>query len=125
MVSVDTSVNSSKFRLRRVGGVLVVESLVQQLDAHEALLKVINEAMSKTGDGLIIHLPTPNYITSLFIHSILDAADACKEAGRPFLAVVHPKLKLLIQMFNLQDHIPCADRLDSAITKIHSMKEKK
>lgn len=113
---------SSKFRLRRVGGVQVIESLVSQLESYDELHKIVAEAMSRPGDGLIIHLPTPTYITSLFIQGIVDAADDSKRADRPFFAVVHPKLKLLIQMFNLADSIPCADRLDTAINRIHQKK---
>lgn len=114
----ETSVQSSTFRLRRVHNVIVVESLSSRLTEGDSLLDVVDQALQKPGDGIIIHLPTPTYVTSQFLRCLRDAGERIAAAGRPFVAVVHPKMRLLIEMFNLQDELPTVKSLVDALDAV-------
>lgn len=112
----DTKVMSSAFRLRRVNRCIVIETLNPRLVQHEEIKSVFHQAVAKPDRiGVIINFPTPNYVTSLFIVALREIAREAKAGGIPFIGVLHPKLRLLLRIFELQDDIPTEDRLDLAI----------
>jgi len=114
----DTGTLSTRFKMRRVEDVLVVETISEGLNNPEALVGVWEEALEKQSKGVIIHLPTPKYVSSLFIRTLLDCAEDARKKSKPFVVVVHPKLRLLFQMFELLDEVPMADRLNRAVESI-------
>ncbi len=120
----ETSGGSPVFRLRRVSGVIVIESLSAKLSEHEALKEVIGEILEEKIEGVILHLPTPTYVSSLFLLAMVKIAEEYKQLGTPFYAVMHPKMRLLVDMFNLSKEIPYAERLDRAIEKIKAADKK-
>ncbi len=93
------------------------------MDNEQALRDVFNEALAKTSDGIIVHIPMPKYVTSLFFVALQDIARQAETAGCPFMVVVHPKLRVLMQMFQLDDTIPLAERLDQAMKQIRGEAE--
>lgn len=114
----ETGTLSTRFKLRRVDDVLLIESLSDGLNNSEALGSVWQEARGKKSRGIILHLPTPKYVSSLFIRQILRCSQDAAAARTPFTVVVHPKLRLLFQMFEMLDEMPTAERLDRALLDI-------
>lgn len=117
----DTDVDSETFRLRRAERCIVVENLNPNLTQHEELRAVCRQAFEKSGKiGVVLHFPTPKYVTSLFIVALREIGREARAAKRPFLAVLHPKLRLLLAIFELQDDIPTEDRLEIALQTLNN-----
>lgn len=114
----ETGTTSTRFKLRRLEDVIVVESVSEGLNHSEALSALWGEALGKKQNGIIIHLPSPKYVSSLFIRGLYDCALDASEKNVPFVLVVHPKLRLLFHMFELLDEVPIAERLDRAMDAI-------
>lgn len=114
----ETSVQSSSFRLRRVRDLIVIESLVSRLTQGDAIIDVTRQAVEKNSDGVIFHLPTPTYVTSDFMRCLRDAAEIAQENSVPYFAVVHVKLRLLIEMFGLEHVIRPAKTLVEAMESL-------
>lgn len=112
----ETKVSVSSFRLRRVNHCVVIESLNPRLMDHDGLRKAFAEAAAKPDRvGVVINFPTPTYVTSLVIVAIRELARQAHAEGVPFMGVFHPKLRLLLRIFELQDEIPTEARLDLAL----------
>jgi hypothetical protein len=112
----ETKVSVGSFRLRRVNHCIVIESLNPRLVDHEGLRKAFAEATAKPDRiGVVINFPTPTYVTSLVIVAIRELARQAHADGIPFMGVFHPKLRLLLRIFELQDEVPSEARLDLAL----------
>ncbi len=118
----ETEVVSKDYRLRRVGGFVVIENIVPKL-LHGAELKEVWEAATSKQDchGVILHFPTPNYVSSVVIVALREIGKQMQESGRPWRAVLHPKLRLLLEIFDLKDAIPTEDRLETAVKRMREL----
>ncbi|NUQ34471.1 MAG: hypothetical protein HUU29_05985 [Planctomycetaceae bacterium] len=114
----DTNIRSTQYRAYREGEVVIIEGLVDDLADAEIFIAAFHNALIKKPKGIVLHLPRPKSVTSLFIDALGTAAMDSDQAGVPFVAVVHPKVRLLISMFGLEHMIRLVDRLPTAIESI-------
>ncbi|MCA8939964.1 MAG: hypothetical protein KDB07_09155 [Planctomycetes bacterium] len=115
----DTQVHSSTFRARWLEGVLVIESLVSKIDRDDVLMDVFNQSLEKEPEGIILNLQRPRYISSLLIVAIRDIAKRAAELDIPFVAVIHPKLRLLLEMFGITSVVRTGENLDRTVRELH------
>jgi hypothetical protein len=117
-----TTVVSAAFRLRRVSDFVVIENVVPKLMNGEELKAVWEAAVSKEDcKGVILHFPSPTYVSSVVIVTLREIGRQMQEAGRPWRAVLHPKLRLLLEIFELKDVIPTEDRLENAVKRMREL----
>lgn len=101
-----------------MANVLVIENLIADLNHPEILTSLFDKVLNKDDSGIVLHLPRPTSVTSLYLDAINEAAKKAALQRHPFFAVVHPKLRLLMSLFQLEDLINTAPNLNDAIAAV-------